>query len=111
MGKRDIVERLRKRFEIHQNRRVWREGIRTYERERDEAADKIKRLEDQLSTVHASAADNEYSHWQRIEELEAALGDGSINGDASYKGSCKAVNRAREVLVPRKPPVKIFCLH
>jgi hypothetical protein len=123
MAKRYIVERLLKRHEIRDDPHRRRRAFRIYENEREEAANEILRLESQLGAVHACAADNEYSQWERITELEEALSDmlrvfgkpihdGSIDGGASYKGACDAVNRARAALVPPSEPLaKIFCYH
>src|SRR6476659_6185499 len=73
MTDRNIIERLRERHENRDNPSAWQQAICTYEEERDEAADEIQRLYDQLSVVHASASDIEYSQWERIRELEEAV--------------------------------------
>lgn len=123
MRKRYIVERLLKRHKTRKDAIARQKAIRIYEKEREEAASEIQRLEDQLCAVFATAADNEYSQWERIRELEEALSemlrvfgkpihDGPVDGSASYEGACAAVIRARAALVPpSNPPVKIFCVH
>jgi hypothetical protein len=123
MRKQYIVERLLKRHETGKDPLARQRTIRAYEKEREEAAIEIQRLEGQLGAIHACAADNEYFQWERIRELEEALSDmlrvfgrlrhdGSVDGGATYKGACEAVNRARLALVPPiKPLAKIFCFH
>lgn len=123
MAKRYIVERLLKRHEIPDDPHRRPRAFRIYENEREEAANEILRLESRLCAIHACAADNECSQWERITELAEALSDmlrvfgkpihdGSLNGGAPYKGACAAVNRARAALVPPSAPLaKIFCHH
>jgi hypothetical protein len=123
MHKRNIIERLLERHEKRKEPIARQRLIRIYEKERREAADEIQRLQDQLSAVHATAADNEYAQWERITELETVLRemlqvfgkpihDGSVDGEVSYKGARAAVNRARAALVPpTKSPMRIFSVH
>jgi hypothetical protein len=122
MGKPHIIERLRKRLKTGKYPKACRQAIRLYERERDEAADEIDRLLDQLSVVHACAADNEYFQWEKIEQLETALGEmlrvfggpipnGSVDA-GTFKGARQAVRRARAALARRSERLaKIFTFH
>jgi hypothetical protein len=123
MRKRYIGERLLKRHETRRDPIARQRLIRIYESEREEAAHEIQRLEEQLCVVHAASADNEYVQWERIRELEEAIGDmlrvfgkpihnESVDGGATYKGACKAVNRAQSALASSTEPIaKIFCFH
>lgn len=121
--KRYIAERLRRRHADRKDPSAWQKVIRAYERERSEAADEIARLDRELSTVHACAADNEYDQWERIRELEKALTeilrvfdkpthDGAVTGGVPHKATRDVLNRARSALALGSNRIAtIFCFH
>ena len=73
MSQRYIAERLREHHENRDTPHACQKAILAYEEERHEAADEIQRLIDELSAVHGSASENDYSQWERITELEKRL--------------------------------------
>jgi hypothetical protein len=121
--RRYITERLRTRHANREDPNAWQKVLRAYERQRSEAADEIDRLDRELSTVHACAADNEYDQWERIRELEEALAqmlrvsdkpthDGAVTGGIPYKATREVLNRARSALALASNRVAtIFCFH
>jgi hypothetical protein len=107
---------------------VWKEVIRVYEEERDQAADEIQRLRDanenlcdQISVLHATGEENYYSQFERIRELEEVLEDmlrafSRPIRDQSGEGAlhtkvCEVLNRARALLHPAGESSKAYCLH
>jgi len=129
MSEQNIVERLQKRHENREDPSAWREVICLYEEERDQAADEIKRLCDanenlcdQISVLHASGEENDYSQFERIRELEEVLAEmlrafsrpireDPVNSGPSGRTVCEVLNRARALLHPAGESLRTDCLH